>query len=335
VLDRLEASNGIYQAYLTFALLDTARRAHRGQAIDDYRRQLGDLLAPLSAVAAADPQHAWFPVARSAHEIIEPEPANRMVATPYTKLMTAVMDVDMAAAVLLTTEGRADALGIPADRRVYLWGSGIDADPPTMAARPDLWRSPALAAAASHALGSLGIDDVAHLDLYSCFSASLGFARDALGITDDRSLTVTGGLPYHGGPGSNYATHALAAMTSTLRRDPGAYGLVTGVGMHMTSHAAALLSTKPPADVPAPAAGTVATDGTVPVVGGATGPAAVATFSTTYGRQGPEWTALICELPDGSRCYARLDEPVVGDNELIGAAVTLEADERGVSTAHR
>ena len=66
------------------------------------------------------------------------------------------------------------------------------------------------------------IDEVAHLDLYSCFASSLSFAADTLGTrSDDRRLTVTGGLPYHGGPGSNYATHALAAMTEVLRRDPG------------------------------------------------------------------------------------------------------------------
>ena len=334
-LDRLEAAHGIYQAYLTFALLETARRAHRDQAIDDYRRELGELLAPLSAVAAADPDNAWFPVARSATELIQPEPTNRMVATPFTKLMTAVMDVDMAAAVLVATHGRADDLGVPADKRVYLWGTGADEEPPTMAARPDLWRSPALGSAATGALGSVGIDDVAHLDLYSCFSASLNFARDALGITDDRGLTVTGGLPYHGGPGSNYATHALAAMTETLRRDPGSYGLVTGVGMHMTSHAAALWSTMPPPGVPNPSPGPGAQPATVPVTAGAEGPATVATFSTTFNREGPEWTALICDLPDGSRCYARLDEPAGADDELEGTVVKLEAGDRGVSTAHR
>jgi acetyl-CoA C-acetyltransferase len=338
-VDRLEAAHGIYQAYLTFALFDTARRAHRRQADDDYRRELGELLAPLSAVAAADPDHAWFPVARAPEEIIRPEPANRMVATPYTKLMTAVMDVDMAAAVLLATEGGADALGVSRDRRVYLWGTGVDEEPPTMAARPDLWRSPAMAAAAAGALGDVGIDDVGHLDLYSCFSASLQFARDALGITDDRALTVTGGLPYHGGPGSNYATHALAAMAETLRRDPGAHGLVTGVGMHMTSHAAALWSTTPPPaphdPVPARATSSGSSADPVPVTVGAEGPATVATFSTTYGRAGPEWTALICDLPGGARAYARLDAPATAEEDLVGATVTLESGPRGVSTAHR
>ena len=161
------------------------------------------------------------------------------------------------------------------------------------------------------------------------------FARDALGITDDRSLTVTGGLPYHGGPGSNYTTHALAAMTETLRRDPGAHGLVTGVGMHMTSHAAALWSTRPPQRRPTPPPEPDATADTVPVTAGAEGPATVVTYSTTFNREGPDWTALICDLDDGSRCYARLDHPVEADEELVGVTVTLEAGKRGVSTAHR
>ncbi len=79
-----------------------------------------------------------------------------MVATPYTKLMTAVMDVDMAAAVLVATEARADQLGVPRDRRVYLRGAGAAEEPATMASRPELWRSPAMASAASRALGTSG-----------------------------------------------------------------------------------------------------------------------------------------------------------------------------------
>ncbi len=73
------------------------------------------------------------------------------------------------------------------------------------------------------------------------------FALDALGIGEDdpraRAVTQTGGLPYHGGPGSNYMTHSLAAMTETLRDDPGSYGVVSGVGMHMQKHAYGVWST--------------------------------------------------------------------------------------------
>ena len=52
-----------------------------------------------------------------------------------------------------------------------------------MAGHPELWRSPAMAAAAGAALAGagIGVDDVAHLDLYSCFASSVCFALDALG----------------------------------------------------------------------------------------------------------------------------------------------------------
>ena len=329
-IDRTEARHGIFQAYLTFALLDSARRQHLGRSMADHQEALGRLLAPLSEVAAKDPEHAWFPVAREASEISEPTPTNRMVATPYTKYMTAVMDVDMAAAVLVATEARADALGVPTERRVYLRGSGAAEEPPTMAARPDLWRSPAMAASVASALGPVAADEVAHLDLYSCFASSLEFATDILGASGDRQLTVTGGLPYHGGPGSNYGTHALAAMVETLRADPGSLGLVTGIGMHMTSHTAALLSTRP--GPVAPPSGPPELP-TVPVATSVDGEAVVQAWSTTYGRQGPEWTALIAEGTDGSRCYARLEEPPDEGIDLSGRTVTVVTGEHRITTA--
>jgi acetyl-CoA C-acetyltransferase len=332
-IDRSEAANGIYQAYLTFALLDTARRAHLGRSIAEHREHLGRLLAGMSGVAAADPDDAWFPIARDSAEITTATAANRMVATPYTKLMTAIMDVDMSAAVLLATEERADALGVDPDKRVYLRGTGSAADAPTMASRSELWHSQAMETAMRGALGATTADQVGHLDLYSCFASSLSFARDALGIDDDRSLTVTGGLPYHGGPGSNYDTHALAAMVDQLRADPDGLGLVTGIGMHMESHSAVLLSATPGTFTPAEAPPTPAP--AVEVVSDASGPGRVLAYSTVYSRQGADWTALICDLPDGSRCYARLGDPVADDEDLAGQTVTLEPGKRGSTTARR
>jgi acetyl-CoA C-acetyltransferase len=331
-IERAERKNGIFQAYLTFALLDTARRGHLGQSIEDRRLEIGRLMAPMSELAAAQPEHAWFPTAHTAAHISTTTPDNRMVATPYTKLMTAVMDVDMAAAVLLATEERADALGVPADQRVYLHGTGYAEEPGAMAARPEPWHSPAMATAMRSALGARSADEVAHFDLYSCFPGSLSFATDVLGLPAGHDLTVTGGLPYHGGPGSNYSTHALAAMAEVLRRDPGSAGLVSGIGMHMTSHSASLWSTRPGTYVPTAPAGALPS---VPVTTEAEGPATVVTFSTTHSRQGPESTSLICELPDGSRSYARLDEPVPAEVDLIGHTVTLSPGERGATDAHR
>ena len=328
-----EISHAVFEAYLTFALFDNARRAHLGRGLDEHRGVLGRIMAPMTAVAARSP-HAWFPVARSADEIVTATPDNRMVAYPYTKLMTAIMDVDMAAALVLASAERADALGVPEARRVYLRGWGYAEDPPHVAGHPELWRSPAMAAAARHALEGAGIgaDDVAHLDLYSCFASSVCFALDALGIAEDDpragAVTQTGGLPYHGGPGSNYMTHALAAMTETLRRDPGSYGLVSGVGMHMQKHAYGVWSTTPGAPPPGDAAPPVAA-APLDIVGSFEGPATVATYSVLHGRDGePERALLICDVPGGARCYAQLGggAAVLGHverEELIGRTVTL------------
>ena len=182
------------------------------------------MLAPMTAVAAANPD-AWFPVARSAEDIVTVRPDNRMVGYPYTKYMVAVMDVDMAAALLVATHERADALGVPADRRVYLRGWCYATDPVLVAEHPDMWRSPAMAARErprrSRAPASASTTSPTSISTRASAS-SLHFACDALGIapTDPRGLTVTGGLPYHGGPASGYLTHSIAAMVERAARRP-------------------------------------------------------------------------------------------------------------------
>jgi acetyl-CoA C-acetyltransferase len=326
-----EVAHEVFQAWLTFALFDNARRGRRGTALDEYRRQLGEQWQRFTEVAAANPE-AWFPLERSAAEIITPTPENRLVASPYTKYMISIMDVDMAAAVILVAEETANALGIPRDQRVYPRGWHYATDPVYVAEHPDLASSPAMRSAAGTALelAGVGIDDVAHLDLYSCFGSSVNFMRDALGVgaDDQRPLTVTGGLPYHGGAGSDYLTHAIAQMVRVLREDPGASGLVTGVGMHMTKHVAGVYSTIPgPVRVPEPAG----PPATVPIVDRAEGPAHVATHTVVHGREGtPEWGVTVCDLPgDGAaRCYARIEDP-----ELLTDAMTTEWTGRAVTLA--
>jgi len=287
-------------------------------------------MSRMTEVAAQSP-HAWFPVARSPEEIATASADNRMVAYPYTKLMTSIMDVDMAAALLLASAEKADALGVPEEQRVYLRGWGYAEDPVHVAGHPDLWRSPALAAASSAALGGagIGIDDVAHFDLYSCFASSVCFALDALGMAEDdgRSVTQTGGLPYHGGPGSNYMTHSMAAMAETLRADPGSFGAVSGVGMHMQKHAYGVWSTAPGPFVEAPAYSL--TTEPLDIAGSPEGAGTVAAYSVLHGRDGgPDRALLVCDVGEGVRSYAVLDGGVPAlleaeADELVGRRVTL------------
>ena len=242
----------------------------------------------------------------------------------------------MAGAVVMATHERADALGIALDRRVYPRGWSYARDPVLVAEHPDLASSPAMKVASAEALRLAGasVDDLAYLDLYSCFASSLHFACDALGIEnlDPRGLTITGGLPYHGGPASGYLTHSIAAMVDRLREEPEATGLVSGVGMHMTKHVfGAYCATPGPVEPPDAARVQTEVDGagSAEVVAEHEGDAAVSAYSVVHGRDGaPEWALLVCDLGAGKRTYAQVrDSDLCADaevTELVGRNVTLE-----------
>jgi acetyl-CoA C-acetyltransferase len=334
----VEVAHEVFSAWLTFALFDNARRAHLGVGLPEYRQAIAEMMAPMTEIAAANP-NAWFPVARTVDDILTPRPENRMVGYPYTKYMVAVMDVDMAAALLLTSHAEADRLGVPPEQRVYVRGWCYATDPVYVAEHPDLWHSPAMAAASGEAfrVAGIGIDDVAHFDLYSCFGSSLNFARDALRVPadDPRAVTVTGGLPYHGGPASNYMGHAIATMAQTLRADPGAWGLVSGVGMHMTKHVFGVYSTEPgPVTAPEAAAIQAHLDAhPLPnVLPKHDGAATVAAYCVAHGRDGePESAVLVCDVGPGARTYANITDVSIlasaEHEELVGRRVRLTPTE--------
>ena len=327
-----EVANEVFQAYTTFALWDVARRAHLGVAPDAYRRAIGDLFAPMTAVAAANP-FAWFPVERGADELVTPTAENRMVAYPYTKYVISVMDVDLAGAVVVASHAAADRLGVPADRRVYLRGWCYATDPVYVAEHDPLWASPAMAAASGEALraSGVGIDDVAHLDLYSCFPSSVVLALDALGLRagDERApFTVTGGLPFFGGAGSDYLTHSIATMVDVLRADPGALGLCSGVGMHLTKHVFGVYSTTPGPAAPRPTSRLAAAAPARAIAERHDGSATIAMYTVHHDRDGaPTDALLVCDVDAGTRCYAKSYDhdlcAALDAEEWVGRTVTV------------
>jgi acetyl-CoA C-acetyltransferase len=307
-----ELLHGMLPIMRSFALRDAARRAHLGVGVDAYASEPGPVYAAMSAVAAANP-FAWHRRARSAEEILRIGPENRMPVQPYPKFVMASPKVNQAAALLVASQAKADALGVPADRRVYLRGWSSARDYPYVAQNEDLWRSRGMANAADHALraAGLGVDEVGSFDLYSPFPSSIRFAADALGrrLDDRRGVTVTGGMPYAGAPGSGYVTHALAAMTTLLREHDGDAGLVSGLSAQMATHAVSVLSTAPGTGDPArfgsaaplPPAGAPTT-----IRSGGQGAAVLEAYAVACTYQGADELAVaICRLPDGSRCYAQ------------------------------
>jgi len=157
-------------------------------------------------------------------------------------------------------------------------------------------------------MGGIGADDVAMFDLYSCFPSAVQMGLDALGMTPDdpRPLTVTGGLPYAGGPGNNYVMHSVATMVQRLRESPGEYGLVTGLGWFSTKHSAGVYSTRLPqgdwrrADPTVDQREVDAMD-SPPFVAQAEGDATVETYTVVFNREGePEQGIVIGRLNSGA-----------------------------------
>ena len=50
--DPSEISHAVFEAYLTFALFDNARRAHLGRGLDEHRAALGRVMAAMTSIAA-------------------------------------------------------------------------------------------------------------------------------------------------------------------------------------------------------------------------------------------------------------------------------------------
>jgi acetyl-CoA C-acetyltransferase len=244
-----EMRHGAVAPTIVYPLFETALRAEAGRTIDEHQRRVSELWSSFSTVAAANP-HAWSRTPYTADEIRTVRPDNRMVVFPYTKRMCSNIDVDQGAAVLLCAYETAQAAGVSDDRMVFLHAGAEAHDHWFVTERAALTRSPAVAAAARDALDAvhLGIADVAHCDLYSCFPSAVEIAMREIGLDDTRPLTVTGGLGFAGGPVNNYPTHAIARMVDVLRRDGESVGLTTALGWYVTKHAVGVWSARPPAD---------------------------------------------------------------------------------------
>jgi acetyl-CoA C-acetyltransferase len=331
----VERAAGLDQATAIYALVQSALDHAAGRDPGAARRSMGALMARFNAVAAANP-FSWFPTRRRADELTTVSADNRVIYHPYPKYLNAVMDVDMAAAVVVTDAQSARDAGIAPDQVVYLRGWADATEIWNLSARPAVERADALAACGASALSMAGtsIDEVGAFDLYSCFPSSIEAALGALGLEagDPRPLTLTGGLPYHGGPGSNYVTHCIANAFEWLRAGKGETALVHGNGYYLTKHAVGLYSRRPPEAPPVPDDTLQARLDTaaspVPVHESLAGPAQVVAYTVPFDRDGAARGGLVLAAGAGGRTVARADPALTErllSTDAVGDTVVLEA----------
>lgn len=339
-----ETAVGLGAPIYVYALIESALQAASGDSAEDHQAQIADLWSRHSAIAAENP-YAWDPTARTARDIGYPNASNRNVSAPYTKLMCANLQVDLAAGVIVASVAAAQALGIPQDKWVFLHAGASGTDEWFVSERADLAQSPAIAAAGAAAFEHAGItaDDLGPVDLYSCFPAAVQLGARALGLPwqdPSRPLSVTGGLTAAGGPGNNYGLHAVSSLVPLLREDPEQYGLSTSLGWYATKHSLGVYSGTPPRrpfahlkpaiERPAPRPATTELSGT----------AVIEAVTVPHGRDGQAEGVVVSAITaDGGRVLLRREndddiatltsgDPLRRTIRIDGDRIVVEGDRR-------
>lgn len=330
---------GLDRPSFVYPLFEQALRIANGESVEEHQRRISALWAGFSEVAAANP-NAWSRVARTAEQVGCASPDNRMISWPYPKLMNSNNMVNQAAVVILCSAEKATYLQIPRDQWVFPYAGTDSHDTYAISERHELHRSPAIRIGGRRALelAGVGVDDLDHVDIYSCFPSAVQVAANELGLpTDDprRPLTVTGGLTFAGGPWNNYVMHSIATMAGLLRANPAARGLITANGGYLTKHSFGVYSATPPPasfrweDVQAE----VDREPTRTAVVEFDGEGTVESWTTPFDRDGrPEKAYLTVRTSEDARAMALIEDPEVAAvtvaEDIAGATVRVRADGR-------
>ena len=293
----------------SYAVFDSALRHRRGETLDESRDRSATLWAGYAAVAA-DNSHASDRSAMTAAQIRGPGSDNRFVSWPYTKAMCANNNVDHGGAIVVASTEAADRLASRAEQRIHPQQCVISADTASLISRYEVATAPGLVAAGAALQTMIGdLNEVEHLDLYSCFPSMVALTTEVLQISADRALTVTGGLAFAGAPLNFAAGESVIGMVDRLRSDPGSLGLVQGNGGHVSKHALATYSTTPPRQPHRLI--TVSHDAPFrePADPDTSGIATLDGVTVAYHHEGPERAIGLVRFADGTRTWATSTDP--------------------------
>lgn len=332
----LEGQRGLNMPVELFAVIESALRHAQGLDLETHRDRLARLYSGFSEVAAANP-HAWRRQPMRAEEIRNPGHRNAMLAFPYTKRHCSQWNVNHGVAILVASLATAERLGLERRRWIFPVAAAESRHVVVLAQQRHLHSHAGSVLCGERALALAGLrtTDLAAAELYSCFPAAIqSFARD-LAVEGVCPLTVTGAMPFAGGPYNHFSLEGVARMAEVLRAggpDRRA-GLVANLSGIFGKQGCVVLSTAPNdagyayEDVTARAA---ALEPPLPLDAAYAGPATIAGYTVVYLRDQPTHAVAVCDTPAGARTVARCDDPAamasMTREEFCGRAVEVSAD---------
>ena len=331
----IELAHNIMLPIEIYPMFETALRYRDKRTVAEHQKYISELWSRFSDVAASN-SHAWIQQSYTAEAIRTPSQSNRMIGFPYTKLMNSNNDVDMAAALVMCSVERAEALGIARDKWIFLHAGTDCHEHNFVSHRYSFTDTPAIRIGGQRVLelAQNSIHEIENLDLYSCFPSAVQLGAESLGVSLDRQLTCTGGLSFAGGPFNNYVMHAIATTMTKLRERPEETGLVWANGGYATKHAFGVYATTPPThgfrhESPQDEVDSLPRREVV-AASDAQGSATIEAYSVMHDRDGaPEKVRAAVLLADGRRAWATSSNTQLGqemcENEWVGKSVSLDA----------
>jgi len=334
--NRVEEAYDLFMPECMYPFFETALRRISGRTPEEHRLYLGRCYECLSRIASQNP-YAWSRRVLFPEDITLARPRNRFIAYPYTFRMVANINVDQSAALIMTSNQDAQALGINPSRWVYPMGGAELNNIWHVTRRPHLYDSPAITEASRLALKQAGLSlhDIGVFDLYSCFPSALEIARRAIGIPEDdpRDLSVTGGLAYFGGPGNNYTMHAIVTVVNLIRHDCRLKAMLTANGWYNSKHAIGIYGAEPP-DHPwedhdfSAIQKAIDAEALPDPIEQASGILTIEAFMIRYHQDGrPERSTVVGRLQDGNRALADVWADTVDLRKIEGVELVGKTGE--------
>ncbi|URQ71696.1 acetyl-CoA acetyltransferase [SAR86 cluster bacterium] len=227
-----------------YAVMESAMRKSKNLTLKEHEDYLGSMYADFSEIASKN-QYAASDKSISKDQIMLANSDNKPMAYPYNKYHCTSWNVSQASAILICEEGLADQLNISKQKRIYPMASSETNHMIALIQRPSLISSAGLK------LASEKINEVVDkhsinlnlIDLYSCFPVAVQQFENVLNLNTKTSRTITGAMPFAGGPLNNYMLHATVQALLKLRSQSG-HSLITGVSGMMTKQSFCLWSSE-------------------------------------------------------------------------------------------
>ena len=218
-----------------YATMETAIRKNDDENIEEHLNNIASMYEEFSKVASNN-EDAWLDHPYSKKEILETSKKNKMLAYPYNKLHCTSWNVNQSAALIICSEELADKLEIDNKKRVYPISSSENNHMIAIQQRPKLYESIGMIYAAKSVNKMMEKLDIRldAYDLYSCFPDAVKMFSKSLELGSEIPKTITGSMPYAGGPLNSFVIHSTVKMIQKIRALEVRHGLVTGVSGMMT-----------------------------------------------------------------------------------------------------